>query len=480
MDLARSDLPLVLDPDLLQAHQMFFCGMAAMLTLLHLALFAFQPRLRENLFCALFTASYGLVIYVNLEAALVPVAAGERGLARLFLVGVAIATLTWLVTLNALLRIAHRRIITAFAVAAAVLGVWGLAAPGTGLHLAVFGLVTAAGATVAWWIVEAWRARVPGVGLIGSGMALLAGAVIYSVLRTLGFVAGGEIGIYLPAYGGVCAAISLSLLVARNFASVSRDLEQKLVEVETLSRKALAHEQEKQRLIAAKNAELEGLVTVRTAELQREKGKSDELLYNILPREAADELKATGRATPRRYEDVTILFTDFKGFTNTVAAMPADKLVTELNDIFNRFDDIIDRHGLQKIKTIGDAYMVAGGLAPNDPGSAARVVDAALDFVACIAERNQRSAVKWHMRLGMHTGVVVAGVVGKRRLIYDLFGDAVNIASRMESHGEPGRVNLSAYTYDLVRERHPCDYLGKIDVKGKGEIDMYCVTPRSV
>lgn len=468
-----------LDPLILQAHQMFFSGVAAMLTLLHLALFAFQPRLRENLYCAFFAASYGLVIYVNLEAGLTPVAEGERGLARLFLGGVAIATLTWLVTLHALLKVGHARVLVTFAAASVALGAWSLFAPGTGPHLALLALVVAAGATVTWWIVEAWRARVPGAGVIGSGMTLLAAAVIYSILRSLGLVGGGNTGIYLPAYGGICAAISLSLLVARNFAQVSRQLEHKLVEVERLSREALAHEQDKQRLIAAKNTELEGLVTIRTAELQREKGRSDELLYNILPREAADELKATGRATPRRFEDVTVLFTDFKGFTNTVAAMPADKLVSELNDIFNRFDDIVDRHRLQKIKTIGDAYMVAGGLTPDDPDAAARVVDAALDFVACITERNQRSAVKWHMRLGLHTGVVVAGVVGKRRLIYDLFGDAVNIASRMESHGEPGRINLSAYSYDLIRDRHPCDYLGKVDVKGKGEIDMYCVVPKA-
>ncbi|MBL0142559.1 MAG: hypothetical protein IPP91_10795 [Betaproteobacteria bacterium] len=222
--------------------------------------------------------------------------------------------------------------------------------------------------------------------------------------------------------------------------------------------------------------ELEEKVSRRTLELQHEQIRTKELLHNILPVEIADELSATGSARPARHESVTILFTDFGGFTQAVSAMPADRMVGELNEIFAAFDSITDEYGVEKIKTIGDAYMAAAGLPKACSDHAKRCVRVGLRMIDYLENRNRTAAFKWSVRIGVHSGPVVAGVVGKRKYAYDIWGDTVNIASRMESAGEIGRVNISAYTYDLIREEFDCEYRGKVDAKGKGQIDMYFVT----
>ena len=209
--------------------------------------------------------------------------------------------------------------------------------------------------------------------------------------------------------------------------------------------------------------------------LGEEKVRARELLHNILPLEIARELSESGKVRPLRNEAVSILFTDFKGFTQTSATMPPGRIVEELNDIFGAFDDICHECGIEKIKTIGDAFMAVGGLPRSCDDHAQRCVKAALRMAQFLDQRNSEAAFKWALRIGIHSGPVVSGVVGKRKYTYDVWGDTVNVAARMESAGEPGRVNISAYSYDLIRADFKCEYRGKIEAKGKGQIDMYFV-----
>ncbi len=200
---------------------------------------------------------------------------------------------------------------------------------------------------------------------------------------------------------------------------------------------------------------------------------------NILPVETAQELKEKGTATPKHYDKVSVLFTDFKGFTKIAEKLSAQELIEELNYCFFEFDKIIDKHHLEKIKTIGDAYMCAGGIPVANDTNPVDIVRAGLEIKAFMdrlkEEREKQGKDYWELRIGIHTGEVVAGVVGKNKFAYDIWGDAVNTASRMESSGIPGQVNISGTTYELINGRFRCTHRGKIQAKNKGEIDMYIV-----
>ena len=227
--------------------------------------------------------------------------------------------------------------------------------------------------------------------------------------------------------------------------------------------------------LKASYSDLENKVDERTHELKLAQDRSKHLLNNMLPSDIADELTATGTAKPARHESVSILFTDLSGFTQTAATMPADRMVFELNEMFCAFDDICDELGVEKIKTIGDAYMAAAGLPKPCADHAHRCVIAGMRMIEFIEQRNHKSPFKWSLRVGIHSGPVVTGVVGKRKYAFDIWGDTVNLASRMESSGQAGRVNVSAYTYDLIQQEFECEYRGKVSAKGKGDVDMYFV-----
>ena len=213
--------------------------------------------------------------------------------------------------------------------------------------------------------------------------------------------------------------------------------------------------------------------------ISKEKKRSDELLLNILPEETAEELKATGSAKAKSFDSVTVLFTDFKNFTQAAEKLSPEELVHEINHCYSEFDRIVTKYRIEKIKTIGDAYMCAGGLPVNNETHPEDVVQAGLEFQQFIAQNKKERAEKglpfFDLRCGIHTGPVVAGIVGIKKFAYDIWGDTVNTASRMESSGEIGKVNISGATYDMVKDKFKCVHRGKVQAKNKGEIDMYFV-----
>jgi len=273
------------------------------------------------------------------------------------------------------------------------------------------------------------------------------------------------------------------------------DIQKKQSEVDLLTKDNQLQEENIKRQKFAKNAILVGLFLimiiaailyrnyrrkVKTNQLlDKQKAEIEGLLLNILPAEVAKELQETGEAEPRHYDEVTVLFSDFKGFTHHAEKLSPQDLVKELNACFIAFDEIIVKHNLEKIKTIGDAYMCAGGIPLEREGHVSSMVKASLEIQEWIkfnnANRNKQGLPPWDLRIGIHVGPVVAGVVGKKKYAYDIWGSTVNIASRLESSGEPGRVNISSAIYEIIKDEYPCSHRGKIYAKNVGDIDMYFI-----
>jgi adenylate cyclase len=207
--------------------------------------------------------------------------------------------------------------------------------------------------------------------------------------------------------------------------------------------------------------------------------RSEALLLNILPKEIAEELRANGSAEAKQFDNVTVMFTDFKNFTQITEKLSAVELVAEIDTLFKAFDNIIGKHNIEKIKTIGDSYMCAGGLPVANKTHAYDVVSATMDIQQFMQQHFQKRKFEgkepFEIRIGVHTGPVVAGIVGDKKFAYDIWGDTVNVASRMESSGEVGKINISGSTYELVKDKFNCMHRGKIQAKNKGEIDMYFV-----
>ena len=209
--------------------------------------------------------------------------------------------------------------------------------------------------------------------------------------------------------------------------------------------------------------------------IEAENKRSESLLLNILPEETAQELKLNGEVQAKKFDSATVLFTDFRGFSSFAEKADPKHLVRSIDFYFKKFDMIVTRYGLEKIKTIGDSYMCAGGLPRVSQNHAKNAINAAKDMINLvnIQLQSQDDLIHFEIRIGVHTGPVVAGIVGTKKWQYDIWGDTVNIASRMESKSEIGKVNLSETTYNDIKDEFPCEYRGEIEVKNRGLLKMY-------
>ncbi|WP_118975418.1 adenylate/guanylate cyclase domain-containing protein [Taibaiella koreensis] len=319
--------------------------------------------------------------------------------------------------------------------------------------------------------------RMPGALILGAGVLFFLCVFLFVFVWS---IFGG--GIHLSGYvlllvilSIFAIPLSISSYLAWRFSSTSKDLTQQLVTVEHLSR-------EKQSILENQKEELEKEVVARTHEVVRqkkeielEKKKSDELLLNILPAEIAEELKRKGESKAQLYDEATVLFTDFVNFTRISEQLGVEELLEELNINFTAFDRIMEKYGLEKIKTIGDAYLAVSGLPVAHPRHAQQAVFAALDILDFVAARQKQVPYGLDIRIGINSGALIAGIIGVKKFAYDIWGDTVNTAARMEQSSAAGRINISENTYQLIKGEFVCTHRGKIDAKHKGEMDMYFV-----
>ncbi len=294
---------------------------------------------------------------------------------------------------------------------------------------------------------------------------------------------------YMSDIGLCIYPLSAAIVLGRRNGLNQKKLIEQIGSIQKLSAENMAKEIEKQQMLETEKDRLEQEVAVRTTEivaqkeeiqkqhtdLKAEKKKSDDLLLNILPEEIAEELKEKGRSAARLFNDVTVLFTDFVDFTKAAETRPPQELVDELDVCFKAFDDIISKYGCEKIKTIGDAYLAVSGLPVADAAHAEKIALCALEIIQFMSERKRQGANTFDVRIGIHSGSVVAGIVGVKKFAYDIWGDTVNTAARMEQNSAPGKINCSQTTFSLIKDKFNCTYRGEITAKNKGELSMYFI-----
>jgi adenylate cyclase len=271
----------------------------------------------------------------------------------------------------------------------------------------------------------------------------------------------------------VSIPISMSVYLAIDFAKTNKNLKIQLEQVRILSKKTLEQEREKQRILAGQKEKLEVQVKERTIELEHEKEKTEQLLLNTLPLRVVNELKENGYSKPESFDNVSVYFSDIVGFTTASTKLEPTVLINELNDIFTVFDDIMEKYNCERIKTIGDAYLAVCGMPYKNENHAENLAKAALEIREYLKKRNGHSSISWKVRIGLHSGKVVGGIVGVRKYIYDVFGDTINTTSRMESNSEPMRINVSETTYLLIKDKFSFTARKPMEIKGKGMMKMF-------
>ena len=320
-----------------------------------------------------------------------------------------------------------------------------------------------------------------GIWIIGSGVILF---VIFFLTIALIIIFKGSISIRGDSILGVIFFISITLAIlsiplsmsvylARDFALTNKNLLIQIENVKILSAKTIEQEKDKQRILEGQKERLEVMVTERTRELAEEKEKTEQLLLNTLPLKVVNDLKINGKTEPESFDEVTVYFSDIVGFTNISTSLEPAVLIGQLNDIFTAFDNIMERNYCERIKTIGDAYLAVCGMPERRENHAEHMAQAALEIREFLEQRNSQNPIQWKIRIGLHSGKVVGGVVGVKKYIYDLFGDTISTTSRMESNSEPMRINVSETTYRLLQTRFSFTAREPMEIKGKGLMRMY-------
>ena len=298
--------------------------------------------------------------------------------------------------------------------------------------------------------------------------------------RLFGFLPSNFFTVHSPKIGLVLETLLLALALADKYNLYKKEREATQAKMIKLQEDTNRNLEEKVKARTIELAKTNDKLSDTLGKVEEERAKSDKLLLNILPAETATELKEKGVSAPKQYELATVLFTDFKNFTHLVEVLPPAKIIEVLDICFLAFDEICEKYNIEKIKTIGDSYMAAGGLPIPNMTNPQDVVKAALEMQEWMTNWNQSEYAadgqKWEIRVGVHTGSVMAGVVGKNKFAYDIWGETVNIASRMESIGEVGKVSISKATYDLVKDDFSCIPRGMVTAKNIEEIEAYWVT----
>lgn len=459
---------------------MLICGVFSALGFIHLLLFLFYRKAVYNLYFSIYNLSIGLLSYMVLSFYEMtdPSSVDTYGFFSFFSVLAFGASLTGFV--NTLFGRSKIRLKVLLTIAALLLILYYFSAAAA--ISTVFFYIFFVWFESLYLIIRAMIRKEKSAFIVGGGIltffAIIILTIIAKVLDSLNIAmptmfSGDEFGIFVLVLILVSFPISISAYLGWQFASTNLSLIKQLDEVNRLSDVNLKQEQEKQQILQNQNDLLEKQVDERTFELQKEKQKTENLLLNILPHEVAEELKENGSSEAKYYDEVTVLFTDFVNFTQSSEKMGAEKMLVELNECFTAFDMIMEKHGLEKIKTIGDAYLAVCGLPLKNECHAYQTVLVALDIIDFIEERKKSNPNALDIRIGINSGSLIAGIVGVKKFAYDIWGDTVNTAARMEQNSEKGKINISETTYQLVKEKIHCEYRGKIHTKGKGDMDMY-------
>lgn len=459
---------------------MLVCGIFFALGFIHLLLFLFYRKAIYNLYFSIYNLSIGLMSYMVLLFYEIKDPADidlYSFLSFLSLLGFS-ASLTGFV--NTLFGRTKIRLKILLAMALALLVLYYFNAK-IAMGFVVFYLF------FVWFestylIIRAMIRREKSAFIVGGGIltffAIIILVIILNILESLNIgipkqLMSDDFGLYILVLIIVSFPLSISAYLGWQFASTNLSLVKQIDEVKRLSDVNLKQEQEKQQILQDQNDLLEKQVEERTFQLQEEKQITENLLLNILPQEVAEELKKNGSSEAKHYDEVTVLFTDFVNFTENSEKIGAEKMLIELNECFTAFDLIMEKHKLEKIKTIGDAYLSVCGLPNQNPNHAYQTVLAALDILKFIEDRRKTNPEALEIRIGINSGSLVAGIVGLKKFAYDIWGDTVNTAARMEQNSEKGKINVSESTYQLVKDQFNFEYRGKVDTKGKGAMDMY-------